>query len=638
MISFRRVATIAVALAALIPCAAAQSAQDVRNDAARLAPADSLIYCGWGGEERPSVLFRVGRTLVGALAQRSRTAEAPVFPALLEFADPLFSRAGGCFLTRVEWNEGNPDFGAALISFAGDGGDRLSECLERLVRSTQPRAAIEDRLVDGTTCRAVRLGDSPLTLHWARIGAVWVAGIGAPATAAAIRAARDGAPAALASRDEFGLCRRKTESSVGGAPRSLRFEWWMDVPALFERLRPFADAFTEGRSSELQKFFEHLGLGDFRAIYYRSDDTPRGLCSRFFIHSPGPPRGVLRLWRQAALNDDDLRVVPADAYWALVYKFDFARAWKQLLETADAVDPAFAAQLDSSLSLLDTLLGLSVVDDWLAAFGDTWAIYDAPANGGLLLSGTVFIIDAKDPAAIDRIYRKVVALFAAIAAPALPGVEIAVKDFTADGREFRSAVLGGLPAPLAVTWTFVGNKIVIGLTPQAVRAAAAQADAKTRRTSVLDNPEFQTGRAVIPPGASSISFTDARHLASLLYPLVNHYALAVGSMASVGGASVNLAALPTLDETLAECRSVVGGCTLDDDGILYCQIGSGLSIWNLAYGGLLASVFVMPLAAEVSPLGPTDGGHPPAFDPMPTTLPARSKPNPATRPAASVGK
>lgn len=603
-------------------------------DAARIAPANSLVYCGWGADEHPSVLFRVGRSLVSALASRSRAAEAPILPPLLDLADRLFSHAGGVCLTEIDWADGDPRFSALLVSFAGSDGDHLSERLERLIRGVAATATIESREIGGVPCRSVRLGDSPLVLFWCCDGDLWLASLGEPAMAAAIASARGRAASSLAESEGLRFCRAKTGSGLDAADptRSLHLEFRADIPALAARLRPFVDAIAPGGAAGLADALRGLGLANTRAIYYRSHDTPRGQLSRFFLHSPGSPGGVLRLWQQAPLTDDDLRVIPADAYWAMAFNFDFARAWGQLIDTAGDVDPAFAAQLESSLSLLDTLLGMSVADDWLAAFGETWAVYDAPANGGFLLSGTVFVIDAKDPDAIDRVYRKFIGLFTSIAEPALPGVNIAVRDFPADGRQFRSAVIGGLPAPVALTWTFVERKIIIGLTPQAVRAAAAQIDAATRRNSLLDNPEFRSGRSAIPPGASSISFTNARHLASLLYPFVNHYALALGSMASVGGAGVNLAEFPTLDETLADCHSVVGGAALDDDGILYCQVGSGLSIWNLAYGGLLASVFVMPLAAEVAPLAPPESPQPPAFQPLPASKPARGPSAPRRTP------
>ena len=66
------------------------------------------------------------------------------------------------------------------------------------------------------------------------------------------------------------------------------------------------------------------------------------------------------------------------------------------------LDPDAPATVEGAIATSKQFLGCSLPDDLLPAFGDTWAVFDTPDQGGFLFTGTVLVAEVKDADAVQR--------------------------------------------------------------------------------------------------------------------------------------------------------------------------------------------------------------------------------------------
>ena len=78
---------------------------------------------------------------------------------------------------------------------------------------------------------------------------------------------------------------------------------------------------------------------------------------RFFVETAGERKGLLKLWDQNPLEQDDLMLIPRDAAWAVVGNWDLAESWQEAHRVVETLDPNVAIMMDGALGMASGLLG-----------------------------------------------------------------------------------------------------------------------------------------------------------------------------------------------------------------------------------------------------------------------------------------
>jgi prepilin-type processing-associated H-X9-DG protein len=266
----------------------------------------------------------------------------------------------------------------------------------------------------------------------------------------------------------------------------------------------------------------------------------------------------------------------------------------------EALAPDQAPAVDGALAMARQMLGFSITDDLLPAFGDTWALLDAPAHGGLLLTGTVLVAEVKDAPALQGMLTRIVDMVTPFARE--NEVTLTLHQTTHAGREIHYVLLGGVPSPVAPAWGYAGGRWVLGLWPQTVAAALQQVDPQTRGPSMLEHPDFKAGRAQLPKEVSGLGYANSRYLARLMFPLLNALQTTGVSMLAPYGGEIDLALLPPVAEYAKDMRNVVSGIAREPDGVRYASIGSIAPLTSMAAGGALTVSVLLPSLARARQL------------------------------------
>jgi hypothetical protein len=579
--SFRLFAALwGILLAPLAP-----SLADAR-DIAELLPADTLAYVGWAElyeEDDPGL--RLGKQLVAqAAGVEFDDPEIGTIAQLMELGAQVAQVPGGIALLDVQLREEGPDVQAALLLAAGDDSAKIAQAFGKLLQSAA-EMEIKELSVANVPMRSMPLPNTPFTIVWGAHKGHFLLTLGPAAAEKMLGRLSGGGGPSLADSDELKFLRKKVRAAEG----QYRFSAYGDVRGIVAKVKSLVEQMTGPLPPVADKVIEALGINAIRSKYLDTRESTQGSLTRLFVHVDGERKGILKLWDQKPLSQDDLKIIPKDAYWAQVWNLDLAKLWSDMRDTVKEIDPNMLPMVEGAIAQAGESAGVSITD-LLSAFGDTWAVFDAPTHGGILLTGSVLVADVRDADAVQGLFTHLVELLKPMLAADEVGLSLG--QTTRDGRTIHYVVVGGIPCPVAPAWTFVDNRLVFGLFPQTVAIAAGQVDPKTRRDSIVDQPAVSGAlQNVFPKEIQSFGYADAQYFARLFYPFGLLYTTMGTSMLSVQGIELDPMTYPILADTLKDVYASVGMSVTDEDGIHYAQVGS-------ANAGL-AAVAVTALAVSI---------------------------------------
>jgi len=542
------------------------------REVVELLPADTLAYAGWSEllEEGEGSLLDVIQAVLARLAPDVDDVES--IGRVIEFAREAMMRSGGVALIECGGgDEGSFAPGVLAVVDAGGEAGLFDQAFTKIVE-----------MLEGGDVATLSLGD--WTLHTAGGGAefkfAWghregnfvLAGGADPAAVLRANVLNRGKP--LASNPVFRACRDKL-----GGKQAAEFSVFANGDRLLDLLKLGLAASGVEMLPVHEKILKESGLTDLHALYAEIEDSELGSRTRIFVNTGGSRKGILKAWDNQPLTDDTLRMIPKDATAAIASKLDLHAMWEETRRAIEEVDPNTALQIDSGLAGISAMLGFSITDQVLPAFGDTWVIFDAPDHGGFLLSGLVLVAEVRDREALAGALERTMMMLAPLAAQGRMQPTSGMME--RDGHTIHYLVLAGWPSPIAPAACFIDDHVVLGLLPQTVAVAAKQVDPKTRKGSILDHPDVKAARAKLPKGMQSFVFSDNDAVERASYGLGTLAATMLCSAAAPDVADPGM--LPTLPEALAEVRCGVGSTIADEDGILYTSYN------NVAPLGLLGN-------------------------------------------------
>lgn len=578
--SFRMFAALwGILLAPLVP-AGAQS-----SEPAAWVPVETLACLEWKNlVDDESRLPEMGRAILHAPpVQRALAEHAADAVAVFELIEALVREQGAVALLAAGPDEDLAYVGAAVVRAPKNAG-QLAEMLRGLVVAMSPEATIGEEVIGGVKFARVALPDGP-PLYWSAVDEHLLVSLGGQAAQQVMEVLK-GEAASLAYNDEY----RLTHSKVGQSASP----WYL---GLFMKFHPLLDYILEEAQDDQETILalQHLmDLDRVESFHTRMDRSDYGVRLVSYTHISGGERKGLFVEHRPPLTDDDVAIVPRDAYWAWLYSIDLAGFWNDAAKRIEAWDPDIRTTIDGGLAMASSFLGFSPTDDLLPALGDSFAIYDAPGHGGLLLTGMVIVGETRNREALHGILTRVVEFLKPLLAQ--HEIEIEQRSMQRDGNNIHYVLVAGLPIPVAPAWGFVEDRFVLGLFPQTVAVALRQADPKTRGPSLLDHPDYQVVRPTFPPEIVTLAYSDARRGQPMAYAIAQAIHTAVASLSAGGSYEYDLATVPSFADTYADTRAMIGCVAISSDGVW--EVNEGFS--PAAYlSGTNMSVVVIALLISI---------------------------------------
>ncbi|MCH7873650.1 MAG: hypothetical protein IID33_18275, partial [Planctomycetes bacterium] len=559
---------------------------------AELMPRGTLLYIGWADlmdEDEWRMQSQMLHSIVSfAAKQAPDDPDFEMIKKMFRIAEPIARSPGGIGLFELRMSETGPDVQIGAVIDAGAKSAELLAIIEEFIAEAPQDITTSDVTVKGASLKQFTIPGMPLEVLWGVHEERFLLCLGQGAAEKIIDRI-NGQGDSLADNDDLQFHRKKTKTDLA----SLKFCLYADVRQLIAKAKTLAGAMMIPMPPMVDTLLAELGIDSVRSKSIHAD-APAGIQRlNLFARIDGPWRGLLKLWEQKAVTDDDLKMVPRDAYWMDVVNFDLDAFYKELVRVVTAVEPSAAEMIEGFVGQSAAMLGMSITDDLLPALGDTWTFFDAPAHGAILGTGTVAIIETRNPEVINKLIDNIQQLVA----PMLTAFDVSlVRNETKVGKHtLHYITIGGLPIPVAPAWAAVGDRFIFGLYPQCVSAALKQVDPATRGASILDRPEFAQAKTTLLKNVMAVSYVDSKYFASWGYAFNLPINTAIMSMGSDAESPIDLSLIPTLAETLAALSNMVGTSSRDDDGILYSIIGSGSS--PLVVVGAVAAVVATGLPA-----------------------------------------
>jgi hypothetical protein len=260
-----------------------------------------------------------------------------------------------------------------------------------------------------------------------------------------------------------------------------------------------------GDAQAFNATLEKLGLDAVQSLSAAMVPEAGGFKSSVFLHLPGAAASKNPWLNRKALVSDDIAVVPRNADWASVINCDLAASYSSVLGMVRSLAPEADETVSSAIAEIEKRIGVSIEKDLLGAFEGNLAIFDSPDNGGFWFSGTILVAKVKRDNQLSKALRNIAE---AIAEEIGKGTRLVMGKEEYRGQKIEYVTLSGIPLPVAPAWAEFQGRWVFALFPQMVRTELDHL--MNRAPSLLDNPDFQRGRQLLPAGAFAVTYVDTR--------------------------------------------------------------------------------------------------------------------------------
>lgn len=569
------------------------SAEAQNFDPIEAMPQDTLVYVGWDKAWSGFGLPELTPDSVADMVRGFNRLESPPDPDTDKVAEALklvltaADGRGGVGLFRLDPSTRPPTVELGAVLDLGDKLKTFAAGFEMLLRGGGNAERIQQVTIEDATLSCIRPDREVPAFYWGQYKNRFVLAVGEGGAKKLIDGL-SGKGTKLTANGEFAACRKKLPAGASASAALL----FCDTAALLSKVvRPAVQAESEMSPEELDKLLAAFGINGLKSALVDCDRSEYGPRTRAYLRVDGPYTGILKLWDQKPLSDDDLQLIPRDATFATVWNLDLSAIWAEATRIAAEVAPGSEDQLVAGDAFVRNAIGFSIAQDLLPAFGDTWAVFDSPDRSNYIATGLVLVADARQPADLGEMLKEITRRIAPLAEAG--NVKLLLKEMKHGGRSIHYVLVGGVPCPFAPAWSFIGGRVVFALFPQTVAAVAGQVDAATRKASILDHPDVKAALAALPKSRTSFGYMASREAVRTLYP----FYLLGGTMAvSMSGGSGDLATLRTLEQMLSGVRDCVGVTSVEPEGVMYAGVGtSAVSSASFGSAALMTSILLPSL-------------------------------------------
>lgn len=565
-----------------------------RPDPAAWLPADTLLYVGWNGGADEALLDEL-ETYAGRLV------ENPLFEVdaedqlavkrIVDSAATLLQHPMAVGVIQVDAREAGPEVIVAAVSAVEDDSGRVSRAVRTMLETASGTTA-ERTTHEGVNYQSVLLeADDNVRALWTVTGGKLVVVGGVGKLEAAATALVTGPTETLAASEGFAQCEQK----LGFAGRG-HFTIYAPVQAILSRVRSIAEGMEQPLTPEVEQVLEESGLNAlqaFAARLSRADEAHAPLQSSAFMPVDGEYKGLLKFWDQAPLTEADLAQVPADAWWATVANLDLHALYEETLRVLGVLSPEVEQQVTGAIAATRQVLGFSITDDLLPALGDTWVLFDGPTQGSFLFTNAVLTVDVREKQTLRDIGVRLLQLGNAGLEEEETSLRVKVETLEVPGVGGAKAVdveylaMPGFFMPVAPSVAYVGDRLVLALTPQAIKTALPQLQGRDPATSLLGRADVQAALPLLPKELQSFYYVNNEASVRAWYGLEQLIEITGLSLVEETAA---IGEVMTLAEKLETTHIGLVGWGRDADGIVYGgqeTLRPGL-FTLLPYGAMLA--------------------------------------------------
>ncbi len=490
--------------------------------------------------------------------------------------------------------QAGPNVDAAIVVRAGSDTQRLVKGAERLAAvAGLPTETATDVPVEGAALKELPIPGPEMPLRWGVIGDDFVISVG---TGLLKHLAAGTESKGLGSSQRFAAAMK----IIGGTPAAPTF--FLDLKGIARTLEMFMPMFAGsdvpvlGEEGGVQKFLDGVGLGSAQSVSMAMVPEAGGFKTTLLLHAPGLGEGAGTMLVQKPLTDADLAIVPQDASWASVSNFDLLAFYKGLLAAVNSISPDTHEAIMDMIGEVEERIGLKIEADLLGAFGDTWAMFDAPSHGGVWLTGVVIVCEVKPENQLEAALRKIVA---AIAEEVGDDADVTIMSEEYRGQTISFVNVARVPIPVAPAWAQYQGRWIIALNPQMVRVILDRMIDKGE--SILDNPDFQRGRKLMPSDPCAISYVDTRAGVRQFYSLVLPIGQMLMAMGQGQGVPIDVSMLPRSGTLTRHLFGNTSATATTKDGVLIVSHGAlPVAFPAIGEGGamvpIIASIMLPSLA------------------------------------------
>ena len=256
---------------------------------------------------------------------------------------------------------------------------------------------------------------------------------------------------------------------------------------------------------------KEFGLSNVRSLSVGLAPKGKGFQTSVFIHTPGGPRGILKLIGGKPLDPAAVKLAPADAGFFFGLSFDPGAIWDFVVQYAGKQSPAAKRRIDEGLAEANKEIGFDIRKDLVGSLGGEFAVF------GPTLSGAVKLTDAaKFKACIGSLMQRLAAE-AARGNREMRGAKLTLSTMTYKGHTITYLDGRRFPLFFQPCYTLVGDYAVLSMYPMTLKAYL---DDMAAGVNLLQNPDYVKVRAQLGKDASSVYYADTGLFLTNVYHLV----------------------------------------------------------------------------------------------------------------------
>lgn len=272
---------------------------------------------------------------------------------------------------------------------------------------------------------------------------------------------------------------------------------------------------------------------------------------------------------KGGVTRDHLKMVPQDAGNMSISKVRLGNIFEMFPSAKKNPEgqPVQPSPVDMMLGMAHGMLGINLQTEFLDYLGDTVIAYRSNTTGGNGMMSSVMLISLDNEEGMQQSLKTIRASLNRMAETETMGYVRLMNWTNGSCGDITTLTFPGIPIPLELSVGVCNGYMIMGLSPQAVTAAAGQGQAGT---SIIDNPRFREMGGMKGIGSLSVQFFDVPEV------LADGYALTGAIMAAISNYTrprmepskgINMV-MPTYNELAEGARANVYICTLDESGTL----------------------------------------------------------------------
>lgn len=575
-----------------------------------LLPAGTLLYKGWPGIDafsKASQDTELAKLLKEPELQQLRAAWwKDIWPAIKDqitaeigddkaeqIVEPIEALLGMVWrhptavaLVGAGMGETGPQFDAAIIVRAGKDSAKLVDMTERLLTlaGIGPDSA-EEVAVGEMKFKTV--AGFPIPLRWGTAREFFIISVGAKATEHLALGTLENS---LTRSPRFAAAMKHAGSGQESPFFFLDLKGAVQVvkdfqPMLAATGLPF---FTE--PGAVDRLLKQVGADACESLSIAIAPEAGGFKTTMFVHLPGAAASSNPLISRKALINDDIGVVPKNVRWATVSNWDAAATYRSLMDALTSILPTGEEEILGMVEAAEKRIGLSIEKDILGAFENNWAIFDSPDFGGIWISGMAVVAKVKPKHELRKAMRNIMEV---IAEEMSGDTSVNVATETYRGQTIEYVNISGVPMPIAPAWAEFQGRWIMALYPQMVRMEIDHL--MNRGASLLENPDYQRGRKLLPNGAYAVNYVDTKAGMLQIYSFVLPIWQVAAAMLQKEDIPLEAGMLPSAQTVTRHMFGNVSVSAVTEDGVLTVSHGAlPVPVPAIGEGG-----FAIPLGASI---------------------------------------